>query len=146
MIVNRKASSLYPHSYHSKNPCSYLSRDKPSATNLRDSSSLGSCPFCHNPTLGHYRLPSVTTTSTKTSFGTNLRFPSIAGPLAFILFHIASGLNAHTEQQSRYFGTGHTGHYWTSGTGKCAPVQATDVFDFLTRRAYVQIVQGCKSP
>ena len=30
-----------------------------------DSSTLCLCPFCHNPTLHHYRLPSVTTTVTK---------------------------------------------------------------------------------
>src|SRR5215204_29904 len=34
-----------------------------------DSSTLFPCPFCHNPTLQHYRLPSVTTNVTRIIFG-----------------------------------------------------------------------------
>src|SRR5918993_2258185 len=32
-----------------------------------DSSTLAPCPFSHNPTLQHYRLPTVTPTATKSS-------------------------------------------------------------------------------
>src|SRR5215203_5931899 len=35
------------------------------AAHPADYSMLFSCPFCHNPTLQHYRLRSVTTTVTK---------------------------------------------------------------------------------
>src|SRR5918994_5094655 len=41
--------------------------DHPSgaAARLADTSTLFPCPFCHNTTLQHYRLPNVTTTVTK---------------------------------------------------------------------------------
>src|SRR5215218_1471459 len=38
-----------------------------------DSSSLSPCPLCHNPTLQHYRLPSVTANVTKQNIQGELR-------------------------------------------------------------------------
>src|SRR5215203_709708 len=50
------------HGERTHRPCQPRSRTSAHPT---DSSPLFPCPFCHNPTLQHYRLPSVTTTVTK---------------------------------------------------------------------------------
>src|SRR5215203_4170606 len=43
------------------------------SAHLTDPSTLFPCPFCHNHTLQHYRLPSVTTTVTKQKIQHELR-------------------------------------------------------------------------
>jgi hypothetical protein len=49
-----------------------------------DSSTLFARPFCHNPTLPHYRLPSVTTTVTKIALSqSEPNFPRFASHVSF---------------------------------------------------------------